>query len=88
MSIRIELTPDVEADLAAQAAKIGLPLDDYIRTVLERHVSPATSAPQALDSAERARAFEEWARTFPYRRTEPLADEAITRESFYSVDGE
>jgi hypothetical protein len=88
MSIRIELTPDLEADLAAQAAKMGVPLDRYIRTVLEQHASPAISGPPTMNSAERARAFEEWARTFPYRRTEPLPDEAITRESFYSVNGE
>ncbi|MBZ5724126.1 MAG: hypothetical protein LAP87_03950 [Acidobacteriia bacterium] len=88
MSIHIELTPDLEADLAAQAAKSGIALSDYIRTVLLHHVAPAEIRPLTLTPAERARAFEEWVREFPYRRTKPLPDEAIQRESFYRPDDE
>ncbi len=88
MSIRIELTPEVESDLAAEAAKNGVPLDRYARTVLEQHVLRAKIRPLKMSPTERARAFEEWVLKFPYRRTEPLPDEAITRESFYSRDDE
>jgi hypothetical protein len=84
MNIRIELKLDVQADLAAQAARSGMPLDEYVRMVLEQHVSPAKIHALAMTPAERAQAFEDWVRNFPYRRTEPLPDEAITRESFYS----
>ena len=83
MSIRVELTPEMEADLAAQAARSGVSLDQYVRTVLEKQASPAPIRPLVMSAAERARAFEEWAEKFPYRRTEPLPDEAVARESFY-----
>jgi len=83
MSIRVELTPEMEADLAAQAARSGVSLDQYVRTVLEKHVLSAPIRPVMMSAADRARAFEEWAEKFPYRRTEPLPDEAVARESFY-----
>jgi hypothetical protein len=37
---------------------------------------------------ERARAFQDWAMSFPYRRTTPLPDDAISREAFYQTDNE
>jgi hypothetical protein len=37
---------------------------------------------------ERAKAFQDWAASFPYRRNTPLSDEAISRESFYRTDRE
>ncbi len=88
MSIRIELTPEVEADLAAEAAKTGVPLNHYVRTVLEQHLLRAKIRPPKMSPAERARAFEDWVLKFPYRRMQPLPDEAIRRESFYSRDDE
>jgi hypothetical protein len=35
MSITIDLPPDVEASVKTQAAKDGLPLEDYIRALIE-----------------------------------------------------
>jgi len=73
----------MEADWAAQAARSGVSLDQYVRTVLEEHMLPAPIRPPVMSAVDRARAFEEWAEKFPYRRTEPLPDEAVARASFY-----
>lgn len=35
MTIMINLPPDVEASLKIQAAKDGLPLEDYVRSLVE-----------------------------------------------------
>src|SRR5437868_5566499 len=78
MSIRIELATEIEADLAALAAETGVPLDLYLRSVLEQHALPATIRPESIGrTGKRFRGLG----AFPYRRTEPLPDEAITRES-------
>lgn len=84
MSVTIELSPGLEADLADRAARLGLRLEDYIRDVIEQHVAPAPIPSPHGDPVERAKAFEDWVREFPYRRTTPLPDEAIARESFYA----
>jgi hypothetical protein len=82
MSIQIELKPEIEAELKAQAQKNGLPLSQYVVRILEEHV-PGQAAESAMTAQERAKAFHDWAERFPSRRTTPLPDEAISREAFY-----
>jgi hypothetical protein len=46
MSITLELPPDAEANLAAQARSRGLSLDAFLRTIITAHAAamePATS---------------------------------------------
>lgn len=86
MSIQIDLNPEMEADLAARAAACGVPLSQYVRTVLEQLVP--TFGNEQLSPEERARALREWADQFPYRRTTPISDEALSRESLYHTEGE
>jgi hypothetical protein len=54
---------------------------------MQLNVPPEHVAVQAVPSAmtpeERVQAFQSWVENFPYRRTEPLSDEAISREGFY-----
>ena len=85
MSIEIELKPEMEAELKTRAQKNGLPVSQYVQRLLEQHV-PVQPAESAMSPAERAKAFQNWVENFPYRRHEPLSDDAISRESFYRTD--
>ena len=87
MTIQIELKPEVEAELKARAQKNGLPLTQYVQRILEQHV-PGQEVKSAMTAQERAKAFQDWAESFPNRRTTPLPDDAISREAFYQTDNE
>ena len=82
MSIQIELTPEIEAKLKARAQKNGLPLSQYVQRILEQHV-PGQPVESAMTPEQRAKAVQDWAESFPYRRKTPLSDDAIRRGSFY-----
>jgi hypothetical protein len=83
MTIKIELSPQVEAGLAALAAEQGLTLPNYLQRLLEEKV-PAREA-ATLSPGERARLWRESAKGLPH--TPPLSDEAVSRESIYDVRG-
>jgi hypothetical protein len=87
MSIQIELKPEIEAELKTRAQKDGLALSQYVQRILEQHL-PAKPVESAMAPAERAKAFQDWVKNFPYRRTSPLPDEAISREGIYRRDYE
>jgi hypothetical protein len=77
MTVKLDLNPDVEAGLLAQAHARGLPLEAYLEQVLRersRLVDVVRSSP-----AETAKAFRAWAANHP--STPPLSDEAVSRES-------
>jgi hypothetical protein len=77
MTVRLDLKPDVEAGLLAQAEARGLPLEAYLEQVL-RERSKAVDVSRS-GSAEKARAFRAWAGDHPH--TPPLSDDAIRREN-------
>ena len=81
MSVKIDLKPEIEAELKARAEKSGLPLSQYVQRILEQHV-PGQPVESAMIPEERAKAFQDWAESFPYRRNTPLSDDAISREAF------
>jgi hypothetical protein len=83
MSVKIELTPETEANLAEQAAAHGVPLPQYLCNLLEERASPNAGNP--LSPSERATLWRESVRGLP--ETAPLSDEAISRESIYSARG-
>ena len=87
MSIQIELRPEIEAELAAQAQKKGVPVIQYVQRILEQHV-PGLPLESAMTPEQRAKAFDDWADSFPYRRSTPLSDDAISRDSLYQEDHE
>jgi len=87
MSIQIELKPEIEAELAAQANRTGVPVSQYVQRILEQHL-PAQPVETGMSPEQRAETFEDWVQNFPYRRSEPLSDEAISREGIYLRDGE
>ncbi len=83
MAITIELPPEVEAGLSAQAKAYGVPLPRYLQLVLQNQV-PARPGP-TLSPAQRAAGWREAAKGLPH--TPPLSDEAISRENVYAARG-
>ena len=82
MSVTIDLPPDIEASLAAQAAARGVPLAEHLCRLL---------AEQAGASKARRKTPEErvklWRDVSGLPDTKPLSDEAISRESIYAERG-
>jgi hypothetical protein len=83
MSVMVDLPPEIEADLAAQAAARGVPLSDYLKLVLEERA--ASSREKSRTPEERARIWRKSVEGLP--RAKPLSDEAISRESIYAERG-
>jgi hypothetical protein len=83
MTVTIELPPEIETGLTAQAKERGLPLPQYVQQLLleQVHLRAATS----LSPAERAALWRESVKDLP--QTPPLSDEAISRESIYGDRG-
>lgn len=79
MAITLELSPEVEAGLAAQAEARGLKLGVYLESLLRQHA--ATKRPDQLSLQEFEVELDALARgseRLPY-----LPPDALTRESFY-----
>ncbi len=83
MRVTIELSPEIEADLVAQAKARGLPLPQYVQHLLRQQVLVRTGV--ALSPIERAALWRESVKGLPH--TPPLSDEAISRESIYGNRG-
>ena len=81
MTIQMKLKPEIEAELKARAQENGLPLIQYVQRILEQHV-PAQEGESVMTAQDRAKAFQDWAESFPNRRTTPLPDDALSREAF------
>jgi hypothetical protein len=80
MTITLELLPDVEASLTAQAQAHGLQLSAYLQLLLEQHAAP--KPPKATISLEeleaRLDALAKGSENLPV-----LPPEATTREGLY-----
>ena len=83
MTVTIELRPEVEAKLLAQAEAQGLPLPQYVQHLLREQFPAGASAPSS--ATERGAAWRESVRGLPH--TPPLLDEAISRENIYGDHG-
>ena len=79
MTVTLNLKPEVEAGLVAQAQASGMTLEEYLLSVVESAVLPATQ--KALSAEERATAFEAWSAS--HRPTPPLSDYAVSRDGMY-----
>jgi len=79
MTVTIELPPEIEAGLLAQAKAEGLPLPIYVQRLLREQFPAGGTA--IMTPAERATAWRESVIGLPH--TPPLSDEAISRESIY-----
>lgn len=82
MTVTLELKPEVEEQLEAQAKDAGLSVKDY----LEKRVAEMISVPEpqpAQTPEERVRLWEEFLKSHADITAPPLSDEAISRESIY-----
>jgi hypothetical protein len=82
MTVTLELKPEVEAGLVALARANGVPLDAYLRSLLEQLAAPTTGT--AMSPEQKAAAFEQWAESFP--PTPALSNEAVSRDAMYRRD--
>ena len=80
MTLTIDLKPEVEAGLAAQARAKGVSVTEYVRSLLEQFAQSGSQ----MTGEQRVNALHEWAKGFP--QVAPLSDEVISRESLYSRD--
>jgi hypothetical protein len=80
MTITLELVPNVEASLAAQAQALGLQLSAYVQILLEQHAAAKTPGEAMnLEQIEtELDALAEGSERLPY-----LPPEALTREGIY-----
>jgi hypothetical protein len=79
MTVTLNLKPEIEAGLVAQAQASGMTVEEYLLSVVEGVVLPATQ--KALPEEERATAFEAWSAS--HRPTPLLSDYAVSRDSMY-----
>ena len=83
MSLTLELPPEREAALKAQAEARGMSLEQWLLNLTEQLAPSASIAHlQKTDPKEWARQFHEWAESHD-RNTPLLSDAAISRESIY-----
>ena len=76
MAVTLNLNPDVEKGLMAQAHERGVSLSDYLQEIVAREAGRLPAAVHR-SGKEKARAFEQWAKG--HRDTPPLPDEAVKR---------
>ena len=85
MTVRIELPPEKEAVLKAQAQARGLTIDQWLLRLAEQQIQPEPTSIahlQKTDPKEWARQFRAWAESHD-PNTPVLSDEAMSRESIY-----
>ncbi len=79
MTVKLDLPPEIEANLVAQARHRGLSLENYLHQILQEQngIAPAS----ALSTEEWIAEFQAWTSDFP--DTPVLSDEALSREAMY-----
>ncbi len=86
MAILLELEPEIESRLMAQAAAQGTSVEVLLKTLVEGLL--ASSWQGSISPQERAERFVNWARSHSSIKAPPLSDDAISRESIYTREDE
>jgi hypothetical protein len=81
VTITLNLKPEVEADLQAQAQAAGLPLDQFLTRQLEALTSTTSALPRVPLADEWEQGLDAWLDSFPQHPV--LSDEALRRENWY-----
>ncbi len=78
------LTPGLAKQIIANAASLGLPVEDYLESVIQTDTNGAGEKPfyETAAAEEWTKALNDVARKSP-QYAPPLSDEAISRESIY-----
>ena len=82
MTLILKLEPDVEAGLVALARAKGLPVDLYVRSLLEQFAAPTSGT--EMTPEQKAAAFEQLIEGLPEMPV--LSDEAMSRDAIYRRD--
>lgn len=82
MTVTLELKPEVEEQLEAQAKQSGLSVEDYLEKKVEEMISASEPRPTKTPE-ERVRLWREFLSSHGDITAPPLSDEAISRESIY-----
>jgi len=85
MTVIIELPPEIEADVVAQAEAEGLPVNEYLQSLIGGRVS-ARSGKSKLSPEEWIGRFEAWLASHS-GTTVVLPDAAMEREAIYGDHG-
>jgi hypothetical protein len=83
MTVTLDLTPELEQHIVAQAEAQGLSVEAYLLTVIEAAAAPASSERARLEEFEAA--MDELAKGLD--DVPVLAPEALTREAIYGHRG-
>ena len=86
MTVKLDLTSEVEEGLRDQAQAEGLSLEQFLNRTLATLVrtnqeSLSFPAQSRADSEQREHGLEQWLDSFPQRPV--LSDEAVRRENWY-----
>jgi hypothetical protein len=84
MTVKLDLTPEIEAGLPAQAQAEGLPLEQFLQRKLETIVHTSVPKPQASKELTEAweQGLDKWFDSFPQQPA--LPEQAFHRENWYS----
>ena len=83
MTVTLELKPEVEEKIVAEAKARGVSVETYILNVLEKEVTNGEASFALTATPEEwKKAFLEWAHTEGPAHP-PLSDEAMSRDSIY-----
>jgi hypothetical protein len=89
MAIVLQLEPEIESRLIAQAAAQGKSVEDLLKVLVEQLL--VTSAPSnlvALSPQQKSERFLRWVKSHASLQVPPLSDEAISRDSIYTREDE
>ena len=81
MTLTLELKPEVEQQLEAQARISGLSVKDYLEKRVEEMIGASEQPAKTIE--ERLRLWGQWLSSHDYINAPPLSDEAMSRDSIY-----
>lgn len=87
MTVTLELKPEVEQQLEAQAKESGLSVKDYLEKRVEEMIN-AAEPQSAKTPQERVRLWQEFLNSHDGIKAPPLSDYAVSRESIYTREDE
>jgi hypothetical protein len=81
VTLTLNLTPEAEAGLLAEAQSAGLPLEQFLSRQLEAMAKIIVPAAAGAGSNQWEKEFDDWLDSFP--QSPVLSEEALRRETWY-----